>query len=117
MKDKIINWFWRFTGKLDDLTGIPYDKIRHFFVGFGIDFSVSIFLFLFFALLSLIMDLRWSGAHYLIVIIPFVLVILAAWAKESKDRYEGRKFDWIDLLATLLGGVISKIIILTMIAL
>lgn len=46
--------------------------------------------------------------------IGFILTILAvigcAFGMEFKDRQHGGSFDWIDIAATILGGLIGQII-------
>ena len=48
------------------------------------------------------------------ILIGLVLTILAvvgcAFGMEFKDRQYGGKFDWLDIAATLLGGLIGQII-------
>ena len=51
---------------------------------------------------------------YYAVPIALVLTILGAigvaFGLEFKDKEYGNKFDWLDILATILGGVIGQII-------
>ncbi len=46
--------------------------------------------------------------------IGFIFTILAvlgcAFGMEFKDRQHGGKFDWLDLIATLIGGMIGQIL-------
>lgn len=37
-----------------------------------------------------------------------LLAVLAAFAKELKDEYDYQGFDWFDLLATILGGLLGQ---------
>lgn len=51
--------------------------------------------------------------------IGFVLTILCvlgvAFGMEFKDKQHGGKFDWLDLLATLIGGLIGQALMLLLI--
>lgn len=53
--------------------------------------------------------------HFLYAIpIGFIFTILAvvgcAFGMEYKDKLYGNKFDWLDLLATILGGIIGQVL-------
>lgn len=43
---------------------------------------------------------------------PIVPVLFAAFIKEFIDQWRGGKFDWLDVVATLIGGAIIQILIL-----
>ncbi len=53
--------------------------------------------------------------------IGFFLTILAvigcAFGMEFKDRQHGGKFDWLDILATLIGGFIGQVLQIALILL
>lgn len=58
--------------------------------------------------------------HLLYAIIPAMLltVLFAAGlavGMEFKDRQYGNKFDWLDIAATLIGGVIGQVLQLVLI--
>ncbi len=53
--------------------------------------------------------------HFLYAIpIGFIFTILAvvgcAFGMEYKDKLYGNKFDWLDLLATILGGIVGQVL-------
>ena len=110
--EKLKNWFYAITEKLDSLTGIKYDKWRHFGVGLGI--YLASFLVMLVALwsVSFLGDFNWSNAFILMYVCSSILVILAAFYKEDKDKYEGGIFDWWDLFATVLGGLAGLVLTL-----
>ena len=65
------------------------------------------------------MDIKWlkesNRTKHLLYAIPIGLVftILAvlgcAFGMEFKDKQYGGKFDWLDIAATMLGGVIGQL--------
>lgn len=40
----------------------------------------------------------------------FIMIIGVAFGLEFKDKQYGNQFDWLDILATLIGGVIGQLI-------
>lgn len=44
------------------------------------------------------------------LILTILAVIGCAFGMEFKDYQYGNKFDWLDILATLIGGVIGQIL-------
>ena len=56
---------------------------------------------------------RWKHFLYAIPIgmfIPGFCVLGLAFGMEFKDKQHGGKFDWVDLFATLLGGLLGTCI-------
>ncbi len=57
-----------------------------------------------------------NRTKHLLYAIPigFVFTILAvigcAFGMEYKDKLYGNKFDWLDLVATLMGGIIGQVL-------
>lgn len=44
------------------------------------------------------------------IILTIIFVLGLAAGMEFKDRQYGNKFDWLDLFATVLGGIIGQIL-------
>ena len=61
-----------------------------------------------------------NRTKHLLYAIPigFILTILAvigcAFGMEFKDKQYGSKFDWLDIAATMIGGLIGQILQLTL---
>lgn len=87
MKDfirKIWNWFVGLFGK------IRRDRLYHFICGL----IIAAFFFI--------------VLHMNVCIVP---VVFAAFIKEFFDTWTDGNFDWIDLLATVLGGLVIQLFV------
>lgn len=77
------------------LVSIPCDKMMHFIAGMLIT-----------AIVAVIVP-RFAP-------IAMTVAVVAGFAKEIRDEITYGGFDWEDLLATVLGGVVMQIIIYLM---
>lgn len=74
------------------ILSIPYDKLLHFFIGFLI---VAIF-------------------YCILPQVQYYAIVFAIIAGLTKDLYDYKSygtFDWLDVLATALGGLLMQIVI------
>lgn len=51
------------------------------------------------------------GMFIQILTASFLLVLISAISKEVYDQIDYKGFDWLDLIATLLGGILIKILV------
>ena len=87
MKDfirKIWNWF------VNLFAGVRRDRLYHFICGL----IIAAFFFI--------------VLHMNVCIVP---VVFAAFIKEFFDTWTDGNFDWIDLLATVLGGLVIQLFV------
>ena len=88
MKDfirKIWNWF------VNLFAGVRRDRLYHFICGL----IIAAFFFI--------------VLHMNVCIVP---VVFAAFIKEFFDTWTDGNFDWIDLLATVLGGLVIQLFVI-----
>ena len=78
---------------LNFVANIPHDKLLHFIAGMLITALVAVVF-----------------AHFAPLAVTVTVVV--GFAKEAYDEYSYGGWDWDDLLATIVGGVLMELIIL-----